>query len=87
MTPHDLHLTVWFDADCGLCTRVARWLDRQPKFVPVRCVPAQHASTGGCPLDTAALLDKVTVIASDGAVYRGDNAWIVVLWALRGYRR
>ena len=30
----------------------------------------------------AVLLD----MASDGALYRGTNAWLTVLWALRGYR-
>jgi predicted DCC family thiol-disulfide oxidoreductase YuxK len=81
-----LSLTVWFDGDCPLCTRIAAWLCRQPRFVPLRCVAAQSAARLGCPLDAASLLAKLTVIASDGAVYRGTNAWLVVLWALRGYR-
>lgn len=81
-----LTLTVWFDGDCGLCTRIAQWLDRQPTFVPLRCIAAQRAAGAGCPIDLPSLLAKVTVTASDGAVYRGTNAWIVVLWALRRYR-
>ena len=85
--PTELSLTVWFDGDCGFCARIAKWLDRQPKFVAVRCVAAQTASQSTCPLNTAQLLDKITVTASDGAVYRGTNAWITVLWALRNYRR
>ena len=86
MQSEDLSLTVWFDADCGLCTRVASWLERQPKFVPVYCMPAQAAGERGCPIRVAALLKQLTVTASDGAVYRGTNAWITVLWALRNYR-
>lgn len=86
-TQQQVALTVWFDGDCALCRRIAKWLDAQPKFVPVRCVTAQSAGgTAACPLDTDALLDKLTVMASDGAVYRDSNAWLVVLWALRGYR-
>lgn len=87
MEPRDLSLTVFFDGDCGLCTRVAKWLDRQPKFVPVRCIAARDAGANGCPFDLPTLLAQVTVTASDGAVYRGTNAWITVLWALRDYRR
>jgi predicted DCC family thiol-disulfide oxidoreductase YuxK len=87
VTAPALELTVWFDGDCPLCRRVAQWLDGQPKFVPVRCIPAQAGASHGCPLDAAALLAQVTVTASDGAIYRGTNAWITVLWALRGYRR
>lgn len=86
MTTHPLALTVWFDGDCGFCRRVATWLDAQPKFVPVRCVAAQQAHAHGCPLDLPTLLAQVTVTADDGAVWRGSNAWIVVLWALRNYR-
>lgn len=86
MEPHNLALTVWFDGDCGFCTRVAAWLRTQPKYVPLRVVAAQSATTQSCPLDVPSLLAKVTVTASDGAVYRGSNAWIVVLWALRDYR-
>ncbi len=81
-----LELTVFFDGDCGLCRRVAGWLDRQPQYVPLHCVAAQRASDQGCPLSVEALLEQVTVTASDGAVYRGTNAWLVCLWALRRYR-
>lgn len=81
-----LQLTVWFDGDCGFCSRVAKWLEGQPKFVAVHCVAAQTAKENSCPIEVAALLDKITVTASDGAVYRGTNAWLTVLWGLRNYR-
>jgi len=81
-----LELTVWFDADCGLCRRIARWLETQPKYVPLYCKAAQSAAQAGCPLTLELLLAKVTVTASDGAVYHGTNAWLVCLWALRNYR-
>ena len=86
MEPRDLALVVWFDGDCGFCRTVAKWLQAQEKLVPVRCVAAQSAPGAGCPIDVASLLAQVTVTASDGAVYRGTNAWIVCLWALRSYR-
>ena len=82
----EISLRVFFDADCALCRRVAAWLEAQPKFVPLECVPAQSATAAGCPLTVEALLAQVTVIASDGAVYRGINAWLVCLWALTSYR-
>lgn len=81
-----LVLTVWFDGECPLCTRIAGWLGRQPQFVPLRCVAAQRAGASGCPLDASQLLAQLTVTASDGAVYRGTNAWLTVLWALRRHR-
>lgn len=86
MTTRPLSLTVWFDGDCTFCRRVAAWIEAQPKYVPVRCIATQQASARGCPLDPQALLQQVTVTADDGAVWRGSNAWILVLWALRSYR-
>ena len=86
MEPDDLSLQVYFDGECGFCRRVAAWLDRQPKFVPVDCVAAQDAAGESCPFELDSLLERVTVVASDGAVYRGTNGWLVVLWALRNYR-
>ncbi|HEX5052290.1 MAG TPA: DCC1-like thiol-disulfide oxidoreductase family protein [Planctomycetota bacterium] len=86
MDDHDLELTVYFDGDCAFCRRVAAWLEGQPKYVPVHCVAAQAAGRGGCPLTLEALLAQVTVTASDGAIYRGTNAWLICLWALRRYR-
>jgi predicted DCC family thiol-disulfide oxidoreductase YuxK len=81
----DVELTVFFDRDCPLSRRVARWLVRQPTFVPLRVQAAQSAA-GRCPLALDDLLAQVTVTASDGAVYRGVNAWLVCLWALRRWR-
>lgn len=76
-------LVVYVDATCPLCRSIARWLDAQPKFVPLDCVPAQSAA---CALTPEALLAQLTVVASDGAIYRGTNAWLVCLWALRRWR-
>lgn len=84
--PDDLALTVYFDGDCGFCRRVAQWLQGQPKYVPMHLVAAQNAATTGCPYGLDALLEQITVVANDGAVYRGTNGWLVVLWALQDYR-
>jgi predicted DCC family thiol-disulfide oxidoreductase YuxK len=81
-----LELHVYVDMSCPLCQRIARWLERQPQYVPILCVPAQAAAAQGCPLSLEVLLAQLTVVASDGAVYRGTNAWLVCLWALRRYR-
>ncbi len=84
--PQDLSLTVYVDAECGLCRRVWAWLDKQPQYVPIYCRPAQAESSKSCPINPDTVLNEVTVIASDGAVYRGTKAWIICLWALVNYR-
>ncbi|WP_446046702.1 thiol-disulfide oxidoreductase DCC family protein, partial [Streptomyces olivaceus] len=81
-------LTVLYDAECSLCTHVRDWLLRQPRLVPLDLVPAgsDEARERFPGLDHAAALDEVTAVGDAGQVYRGAAAWVVVLWALRGYR-
>ena len=82
-------LTVLYDATCPLCCRAARWLADQDQLVPLRFLAAgSPAARELVPdLDHASTRGEVTVVADDGAVYRGERAWLICLWALRKYRR
>ena len=81
-------LTVLYDGRCEFCRSVRAWLEGQPTYVKLQLVPAGSdlARTLYPALDHAATLGEITVVRSDGAVYRGDNAYLMVLWALRRYR-
>jgi predicted DCC family thiol-disulfide oxidoreductase YuxK len=88
-------LVVLYDAQCGLCRRFKEWLAAQTParngsggvvrlgFVAAGSTEARQLYPG---LDHAATLREVTVVADDGAVYVGDRAWIVCLWAIRDHR-
>ena len=67
-------LTVFYDARCGLCSAVRDWAEHQPQLVPLVFRPKTD--------DT----DDVVVVADTGAEWRGDAAWLMVLWALASYR-
>jgi predicted DCC family thiol-disulfide oxidoreductase YuxK len=67
-------LTVYYDARCGLCCATRDWISRQPQLVPLSCQPASEPGS------------EIRVTADSGEVWEGDEAWIVVLWALRDYR-
>lgn len=80
-----------YDAQCGLCRRFKNWLAGQqlaPNMVRLGFVAAgsTEARQRYPELDHAATLREVTVVADDGAVYVGDRAWIVCLWATATYR-
>lgn len=77
-------LTVLYDAHCPICRRARRWVDAQRQLVPVRFVPAgsELARRRFPDLDVGSTLVDVTVITDEGAVLRGDRAWIAVLWAV-----
>ena len=77
-------LTVLYDADCPVCRRARRWVERHRQLVPVQFVPAasDFAVRRFPDLDVGSTLVDVTVITDSGAVLRGDRAWIAVLWAV-----
>jgi predicted DCC family thiol-disulfide oxidoreductase YuxK len=82
-------LYVFYDATCGLCTRLRSWCERQPAFVELRFVAAGSAEAHRLlPAELAnATREDLTVLSSEGGVYQGEAAWLITLWALRGYRQ
>ena len=80
-------LFVLYDSDCRLCRQLADWLREQPKLIPLFPIPAQSsAATGLLPSAPLGPLQELTVIGDDGAVWLGNHAWIMCLYALRYYR-
>lgn len=82
-------LYVFYDASCGLCTRLRSWCERQPAYVELRFVPAgSEEARRLLPSELAkAAREDLTVLSSEGGVYQGDAAWLMCLWALAGYRQ
>ena len=81
-------LTVLYDPSCGLCRRVHDWLTDLPKLVELEFVPIKsgEARRRFPSLNHELTSNDLTVISNEGAVYLGPKAWIMVLWALSGYR-
>ena len=77
-------LTVVYDADCGLCTRVAGWLLAQPKWIGMHLVPSTSLPRLYPAL--AACREELIVVSDEGGVYFGSRAWIMCLYALKRYR-
>ncbi|MGH9593934.1 MAG: DCC1-like thiol-disulfide oxidoreductase family protein [Bryobacteraceae bacterium] len=78
-------LTVIYDPRCGLCTQIKGWLAGQPACVTLRLLAAGSAEARErFPMIPAG---ELAVVSDSGQVWRGDNAWIVCLWALCEYRQ
>jgi predicted DCC family thiol-disulfide oxidoreductase YuxK len=77
-------VTIVYDADCGLCTRTKDWIGQQASFIRIRFVacgsPEARRRFPQLPAG------ELAVVANTGEVWLGNHAWIVCLWALRGYR-
>jgi predicted DCC family thiol-disulfide oxidoreductase YuxK len=67
-------LVGYYDAGCGLCSRLVKWLEKQRQLVPLECLPKPHGVT------------DLAVVADNGDVWIGDSAWLIVLWALDDFR-
>lgn len=81
-------LHVLYDAKCELCRRVRVWLQAQPAYMPLVFVPLQSPDLeerfpGITAMEPAR---QILVVADSGDVWRGADAWIMCLWALREYR-
>lgn len=81
-------LYILYDAKCGLCRKVRIWLDRQPAYVKLRFQPLQSAELEERFPGIAKFSpeEQLVVISDKGSLWRGESAWIVILWALREYR-
>jgi predicted DCC family thiol-disulfide oxidoreductase YuxK len=84
MMPPVRSLTLVYDSDCGLCTRVKDWIGQQATLVKVELT----ASGSGNALSRFPQIpaSELAVVANTGEVWLGNRAWIVCLWALRDYR-
>ena len=84
-------LYVLYDQECSLCLSCSRWLMRQEAFIELRFIPLQSPEIdrhffGLKEWDQLDLSEKLVVISDEGAVYQGQYAWIMCLYALREYR-
>jgi predicted DCC family thiol-disulfide oxidoreductase YuxK len=79
---------VLFDPGCSLCAWLQRWLVEQAQLVPLTFIAAGSADAARLfpELDRAATLQELHVVDDRGAVYVGNAAYLVVLWALEGHR-
>jgi predicted DCC family thiol-disulfide oxidoreductase YuxK len=77
-------LFVMYDTHCGLCTEVRDWLQSQPAYLPLRLLASDyeeaHRRFPGLPAG------ELAVVSDGGDVWLGNHAFIMCLWALRGYR-
>ncbi|MES2571210.1 MAG: DUF393 domain-containing protein [Verrucomicrobiota bacterium] len=81
-------LYVLYDGKCALCRRLRGWLGQQMAYVPLSFIPFQAPD-----LDRRfpGILrehpeEELLVISDEGEFWRGAQAWILCLWALREYR-
>lgn len=83
-----LSLTVLYDERCPLCRRLRRWLGEQPTLRSISFVAASspEARARFPQLDHERTTRTLTVVASDGAVYESERAWLMCGWVLPSWQ-
>ena len=81
-------LTIFYDARCGLCSGVRRWLSSQPAYVTLEFLPYDAPEAAGRLPGIGAMRadQEIIVMADTGEVWQGAGAWVMCLWALREFR-
>jgi predicted DCC family thiol-disulfide oxidoreductase YuxK len=71
-----------------MCRSIRVWLAQQPSFVPLVFIPLhdEYLEMRFPGVGKLCPADELVVIADSGEIWRGVNAWIITLWALREYR-
>ena len=85
-------LYLLYDARCGLCVGIKKWLSRQQLHVPLIPLPQQSALVRkrwpelSLRCDAQGNPQDMVVISDRGEVWRGNHGYLIVLWATRRYR-
>ena len=81
-------LYIFYDGECGLCRRCREWLANQPAYLELIFHPFQSDEARRvCPgLPRFQPDEQLIVLSDEGAVYAGEAAWLMCLYALREYR-
>lgn len=91
MDPHASRLTVLYDADCRICTRVAGRLAGLDRGRRLRLLPLQRASADRPEVSAVALsrdlAAELHVVAPDGRCWSGGQAVLRVMELVPGLDR
>jgi predicted DCC family thiol-disulfide oxidoreductase YuxK len=81
-------LTLFYDARCGLCSSVRRWLSGQPAYVRLEFIPYDSPQARQrCPMiDQLHAEQEIVVLSDEGHLWQGAGAWVMCLWALHDFR-
>jgi predicted DCC family thiol-disulfide oxidoreductase YuxK len=81
-------LYVFYDGECALCRRCRDWLTRQPALLEL-VFHSFHSESARrlCPeLPRFQPSEQLVIVSDEGAIYTGEVAWLMCLYALRDYR-
>lgn len=82
-----MRLTIVYDGDCGFCRWSRDWLAGQRLLVPVTFRPSSDPEARCCWGHIDGYGDELFVVADDGSIWTGTDAFVMALWATAAHRR
>jgi predicted DCC family thiol-disulfide oxidoreductase YuxK len=79
-------LTVFYDDRCEFCIRAAGWLAFQDQYIPIETVPRRAGAAVRRLGERMKAEDQLLVLDDRGGLYRGPQAFIICLYALKDHR-
>lgn len=81
-------LTILYDATCGVCSWAKYWMLKQPVYFRLEFLAAgcDEAKARYPKLFSVCQPEELIVVDDEGGVYKGGDAWVICLYALRNYR-
>ena len=83
------HIKAFYDAQCGMCTKARNRLSAEPTHLDVEFVALQSDTAKellGTHYDEKQLRKEIHVLADNGDLWVGADAWILLLWATCRWR-
>ena len=83
-----MKLYILYDHGCGLCSHLVQWMSQQESSCELQFVAAGSSDARRMfpDLPSQPRPDELMVVSGDGVVYRGDDAFIMCLYALDASR-
>jgi predicted DCC family thiol-disulfide oxidoreductase YuxK len=81
-------LVALYDGECGFCRMIAARFSTEPAYLDLEFLSAQSVRAAMRFPDLCSdKPDELVVIDDEGGVYRSTDAYIMVLYALKGFRK
>jgi predicted DCC family thiol-disulfide oxidoreductase YuxK len=78
----------FYDGCCGLCAKARESLEAEATQLPITFLAYQSPEMAALFPELLALRpdQQIIVLADNGAIYQGDSAWLMLLWATDRWR-
>jgi predicted DCC family thiol-disulfide oxidoreductase YuxK len=80
------HMAIVYDGTCNFCIRCAAWISRQQPAIALTLLPSTDPCVRAAYGRIEGFGQELMVVADNGQVWSGPDAFIVAMWCLAAFR-